>query len=161
MGCAVGALVQQGAPPLRRVSRRIISPSLVSLMLELMHFAQEVLDPERLKTPAAAELSDKEIEMAKMLVETLSSEWDPAKYEDRYQTAVRELIEAKVQNRPKTAKPLAPPIRGAGLDIVAILQESIRESAEKRKKTPARNAGRRTSTPSLKTKRRAGSLGND
>ena len=99
--------------------------------------------------------------MAKMLVETLSSEWDPAKYEDRYQTAVRELIEAKVQNRPKTAKPLAPPSRGAGLDIVAILQESIRESAEKQKKTPARNTGRRTSTPSLKTKRRAGSLGNN
>ena len=63
-----------------------------------------------------------------VLVETLSSEWDPAKYEDRYQTAVRELIEAKVQNRPKTAKALAPPIRGAGLDIVTILQESIREA---------------------------------
>ena len=126
-----------------------------------MHFAQEVLDPEGLKTPAAAELSDKEIEMAKMLVETLSSEWDPAKYEDRYQTAVRELIEAKVQNRPKTAKPLTPPSRGAGLDIVAILQESIRESAEKRKKTPARNTGRRTSTPPLKTKRRTASLGNN
>ncbi len=76
--------------------------------------------------------------MAKMLVETLSSEWDPAKYEDRYQTAVRELIEAKVQNRPKTAKPLTPPSRRAGLDIVAILEESIRESAEKRKKMPGR-----------------------
>src|SRR5437588_6596375 len=126
-----------------------------------MHFAQEVPDPEGLKTPAAAELSDKEIEMAKMLVETLSSEWDPAKYEDRSQTAVREWIEAKVQNRPKTAKPLAPPSRGAGLDIVAILQESIRESAEKRKKTPARNPGRRTSTPSLKTKRRAAPLGDN
>ena len=73
----------------------------------------------------------------------MSSEWDPAKYEDPYQTAVRELIEAKVQNRPKTAKPLAPPSRGAGLDIVAILQESIRESAETRKKAPGRPAGTR------------------
>jgi non-homologous end joining protein Ku len=81
--------------------------------------------------------------------------------EDRYHTAVRELIEAKVQNSPKTAKPLTPPSRCAGLDIVAILQESIRGSAEKRKKTPARNTGRRTSTPSLKTKRRAASLGNN
>ena len=107
------------------------------------------------------DLSDKEIEMAKMLVESLSSEWDPAKYEDRYQTAVRELIEAQVQNRPKTAKPLTPPSRGAGLDIVAILQESIRESAEKRKKTPGRPAATRRVTPSVKTKRRAGSLGNN
>ena len=65
-----------------------------------------------------------------------------------------------MQNRPKTAKPLAPPSRGAGLDIVAILQESIRESAEKRKKTPGRPAATRRVTPSLKTKRRTGSLGN-
>jgi len=38
----------------------------------------------------------------------------------------------------KSAKPLAPPPRGSEIDLLAVLQESIRESVEKRKKTPGR-----------------------
>jgi len=73
----------------------------------------------------------------------------------------REMIEARVQNRPKSAKPLAPPPRGSEIDLLAVLQECIRESAEKRKKTPGRPAAARRVTPSVKTKRRTGSLGNN
>jgi len=78
-----------------------------------------------------------------------------------YQTAVRELIEAKVQKPPKSAKPVAPPPRGSENDILAVLQESIRESAGKRKKTPGRPAATRRVTPTIKTKRRTGLLGNN
>ncbi len=106
------------------------------LMLELMHFAQEVLEPEGLRNVSGAELSAKEIEMAKSLVESLSGEWDPTKYVDRYEEALREVIEAKIQNRPQGEAPKAPKSAGPVIDLLAVLRESIRETADKRKSRP-------------------------
>jgi DNA end-binding protein Ku len=130
-------------------------------MLELMHFAQEVLEPEGLKTSFGTELMTKEIEMAKALIDSLSSEWEPTKYQDRYQSAVREMIAAKIQNRPKTEKAKAPRPTGPVIDLLAVLQESLRENADKRTK---RTAGARSSKPRstgalVKQKRRKGALG--
>src|SRR5687768_17330237 len=138
------ALIETGKIGIAKVAIRsreylaAVKPDGLFLMPELMHFAQEVLEPEGLKTPSAIELSSKEIEMAKALIDSLSNEWEPTKYEDRYQTAVREMTEAKIQNRPKTEKAKAPRFSGPAVDLLAVLQESLRENADKRKQSPIR-----------------------
>ena len=71
-----------------------------------MHFAQEVLDPEGLKS-AGQEVAPKELEMAKALIGAMTAEWEPEKYEDQYQTALKAMSEEKIQNRP--AEPALPP----------------------------------------------------
>src|SRR6478735_5588388 len=73
-----------------------VKPDGLFLILDLMHFAQEVLEPEGLRVVTGAELSAKEVQMAQMLVESMSGEWKPETYEDRYQTAVREMIDRKI-----------------------------------------------------------------
>ena len=45
------------------------------------------------------------------------------------------MIEARAQNRPRSAKPLAPPPCRSEIDILAVLQEGIGESAEKRNRS--------------------------
>jgi DNA end-binding protein Ku len=158
------ALIETGKIGIAKVAIRsreylaAVKPDGLFLMLELMHFAQEVLEPEDLKTPFGTELSAKEIEMAKALVDSLSNEWEPTKYEDRYQTAVREMIEAKVQNRPKTEKAKAPRSSGQVVDLLAVLQESLRENADKRKKSGAgaRGSKPRSTGALVKQKRRHG-----
>ena len=54
-----------------------VKPDGLFLMLELMHFAQEVLEPDALKTPSVNEISSKELDMAKALIESMTSEWEP------------------------------------------------------------------------------------
>ena len=101
------ALVETGKIGIAKVAIRnreylsAVKPDGFFLMLELMHFSQDVLEPEGLRNVSGAELSAKEIEMAKTLVDSLSGEWEPDKYVDHYQEALREMIEAKIQHRPK------------------------------------------------------------
>ena len=121
-----------------------------------MHFAQEVLEPELLKSPAGSRrLAPKELDMAKALIDAMTSEWEPAKYQDRYRDAVMEMIEEKAQNRPPQAKPVAPrPLAGI-IDITAVLQQSLLKAQETRGKQPAKRGRGKPALATVKQKRAA------
>src|ERR1700750_590714 len=72
-----------------------VKPDGLFLILELMHFASEVLTPEELKNGSVTAITDKELKMAQSLVESMSVAWEPEKYRDEYRTAVMDLIEKK------------------------------------------------------------------
>ena len=111
-----------------------VKPDGLFLILELMHFAHEVLDPATLNGAADREVSAKELGMAKTLIDTMTTEWDPTKYKDQYQAAVMEMIEAKVQKRPLLEKAGSP--RPSNIvDLVSVLQQSLDEAAGKGKKS--------------------------
>lgn len=130
-----------------------VKPDGLFLILELMHFAQEVLEPETLKS-ASAEVAPRELEMAKQLIAALTSDWEPEKYEDRYQTAVMAMIEEKVQKRAPAAV-AAPSKREPAGDILAILQQSLQRTASaKAKPVKAPRAPARTTSALVKAKRR-------
>ncbi len=59
-----------------------------ALVLELMHFAEELADAEKLHVPKKAEVGKREKEMAEALVKSMTSKWDPAKYKDDYRDAL-------------------------------------------------------------------------
>jgi DNA end-binding protein Ku len=126
------------------------------LMLELMHFAQEVLQPDGLKAPFNAELNPKEIAMAKQLIDSLSGAWEPEKYADTYQDAIREVIEQKIQHQPAKSKTPQPVVAGPTIDLLAILQQSIAEGTEKRKKAGARGTRPKTTAALVTRKRGSG-----
>ncbi len=131
-----------------------VKPDGLFLILELMHFAHEVLEPETLKSAAEKEVSPKELEMAKTLIETMTTEWEPTKYKDQYQTAVMEMIEEKATNKATAPKPSAPQFKSNVVDLVAILQESLKKAGDKKK--PAGRGGSTKSTAVLvKQKRRS------
>src|SRR3954470_17553449 len=75
-----------------------VKPDGLFLVLELMHFASEVLTPEELNRPSTT-LNDKELKMAQTLVESMTVEWDPKRYRDEYRDAVMEMIEQKATNK--------------------------------------------------------------
>jgi DNA end-binding protein Ku len=139
-----------------------VKPDGLFLILELMHFADEVLDPEDLKPAVDAAISAKELQMAKMLIETMSSDWDPAKYQDQYQTALRDLIDAKIAKRPLKSKEAPRRTADNTIDLVKILQESLASSGGKKergKTAPATGAtGKRSTATLVKQKRPRGAL---
>ncbi len=104
-----------------------VKPDGLFLVLELMHFASEVLTPEELNRPKT-ELNDKELKMAQALIDSMSVEWQPEKYRDAYRNAVMEMIEQKAKNKQLPAAPPAAPKATNVVDLVKVLQESISRS---------------------------------
>jgi len=134
-----------------------VKPDGLFLVLELMHFASEVLTPEELNRPKT-ELNDKELKMANALIESMSSDWEPQKYRDEYRGAVMEMIEQKAKNKQLPAAAPAAPKATNVVDLVKVLQESINRSQSVRVKRGGGNGSgaRRRSTSSLvRQKRRA------
>ena len=115
-----------------------VKPEGPGLVLELMHFAEELVDMSQLKIPER-EISKREMEMAKALIEGMTSQWDPHKYKDDYREALERLIQEKVEHGGELpGKPKAAGKRGPVIDLVAVLQESLAKTEAARKKAPAK-----------------------
>src|SRR5450759_3394183 len=132
-----------------------VKPDGLFLILELMHFASEILSPEELKNGPVSAITEKELKMAQSLIESMSVSWEPEKYSDAYRTAVMELIEQKAQHKEIAGKP-TPAVRATNVvDLVKVLQESLnRNQSLKPKRNGSRPASRSTSSL-VKQKRRA------
>jgi DNA end-binding protein Ku len=117
-----------------------VKPVGKALVLELMHFADELADPNQVGLPSV-ESGAKELEMAQSLVEAMSEEWQPDKYHDEYAAALMKVIEEKIAAGGKELPPVTQ--RGAApttnvVDIVAMLQESLKQRGK-----PAASEGKK------------------
>jgi DNA end-binding protein Ku len=110
-----------------------------ALVLELMHFADELLDAEKLHVPKKLEVGRREKEMAETLVKSMTSKWDPEKYKDDYRDALMEVIEEKVESGGKEIeeKPKEKKTSTKVIDLVAVLQESLKAQGGGKKKKSA------------------------
>lgn len=94
-----------------------------ALVLETMFWPDEIRVPSFPALESMPELSDQERSMARMLVDSLTSAWDPSRYRDEYRDAVTELIANKQAGLPV---PIAEPEEKAPvIDLVAALAASI------------------------------------
>ncbi|HEU5064305.1 MAG TPA: Ku protein [Gaiellaceae bacterium] len=101
-----------------------------ALLLETMYYADEVRKPERVN--GRVRVQEAEVEMAKSLVENLSADFDPKKYDDTYRKELLGLIRKKA----KGAK-LPEPQEGEEaevVDLMAALRESVEETKKGRKR---------------------------
>jgi DNA end-binding protein Ku len=107
------------------------------LVLELMHFADELADPGRLHIPKKIEVGKREMNMAKSLIDSMSSKWNPEKYRDDYREALMEVIEEKVEAGGKEIeeKPKRAPKPTKVIDLVSVLQKSLEQTGAKKKAT--------------------------
>jgi DNA end-binding protein Ku len=97
------------------------------LVMETMVFADEVVGTDELDgLPDSKELSvsDRELKMARQLIESLTDEFDPGKYKDEYREKVLELIEAKADGQEIAVQPEAPAPAKVP-DLMAALEASL------------------------------------
>lgn len=103
-----------------------VKPLGKALVLELMHFPDELADPGELNLPST-EPGKKELTMAQQLITSMSDMWEPEKWKDEYREALMKLIEEKAAapgkkltgTKSKGRKPTNV------VDLVSVLQESI------------------------------------
>jgi DNA end-binding protein Ku len=112
------------------------------LCLETMRYADEVLAPERELVDSQPEPSERELEMARQLVDTLSGTFDPEKYHDEYREEVLALIERKAAGEEIVA-PAAPEEPAKVLDLMAALEASLARTGAKQ---PGGGATKRAAT---------------
>jgi DNA end-binding protein Ku len=113
-----------------------VKPLDKGLVLELMHFADELVDPNELKLPGDVKVGQKEMNMAGSLIDGMSDKWDPGKFKDEYREAVMEVIEEKIAAGGKelpAAKGKAKKATNV-VDLVAVLQQSLNQSKGGKKK---------------------------
>jgi len=95
------------------------------LGMATMIFADEVVDPKRIDDlPEQVEVNDRELSIAKQLVDSLAGEFDPSKYRDTHREAVLELIERKAAGEEIAVQPQveeAAPVP----DLMAALKASL------------------------------------
>jgi DNA end-binding protein Ku len=121
-----------------------VKPEDGALLLELMHFADELADTTKLRIPKKVEVGKREINMATALIDSMTSKWNPEKYKDDYREALMQVIEEKVEAGGKEIeeKPRKAPKPTKVIDLVKVLQQSLEQTKGTRKKTraPAKRA---------------------
>ncbi len=98
------------------------------LGMATMIFADEVVDPERIDELDAArevEVNDRELSIAKQLVESLSGEFEPGKYQDTYREEVLALIERKAAGEEIAVQPAREEDEEPVPDLMAALKASL------------------------------------
>lgn len=128
-----------------------IKPQEKGLMLELMHYPEDLLEPAEFKTPAKKAPGAQELKMARSLIETMTAPWEPEDYEDEYHEVLEKIIEDKVKHKGRDTKaaPAAKSKRASNvIDLVAVLQQSLAENKKKpqtaaKKKRGGKSAAKR------------------
>ena len=115
-----------------------------AIILEIMHFGDELVDADKLKFPKKGHAGPREIDMAKKLIDGMTANWEPDKYKDDYKTQLMAMIEEKVKHpNEKHEKPKAVKKASNVIDLMSVLEESLSatkagKSKSQTSKTPAK-----------------------
>jgi DNA end-binding protein Ku len=100
-----------------------------TIALETMLYADELRSAADLDVPADMELGERELQMAKSLVEMLTTDFDAEKYHDNYREALMELIERKAEGQ-EIKRPA--PVVGKVTDLMEALRASVEAARRER-----------------------------
>jgi DNA end-binding protein Ku len=104
-----------------------IIPREEGILISTMFFADEVKEIQKQYTKP--EVSKQELDMAKLLINSMDTPFDPSKYKDEYQVKLRELIEAKISGREVVAA--EPESAGKVIDLMEALKASVEKAKNK------------------------------
>ena len=100
------------------------------LTLTTMRFADEVVPPDQLDGVESADgkkPAKRELDMAKQLIGSLSTDFKAEQYRDEYREELLGLIERKAQGKKVVTQPSEEPKPTKAPDLMAALQESLAE----------------------------------
>jgi DNA end-binding protein Ku len=118
-----------------------IRPAGEVLTMETMLFADELIDPGDLDELPDEDVraTEREVDMARQLIESLATGFDPTKYRDEYRERVLELIERKASGE-EVAIPAEPEAPAAVPDLMAALEASLAAAKGGKQKLEAAGA---------------------
>jgi DNA end-binding protein Ku len=107
-----------------------IIPREDGILISTMLYADEIMEIQ--KHYDKPQVAESELNMAKMLINSMDTPFEPSKYKDEYQTKLRALIESKISGKDVIAA--EPPKPGKIIDLMEALKASV-EKAKREKQT--------------------------
>jgi DNA end-binding protein Ku len=113
------------------------------LAMSTMNFADEIVPADAFDEPTAddAETTKREVDMARQLIESLATDWEPDKYHDTYRERVLEMIEQKADGKEIVIQPTEEPQEVP--DLMAALEASVKAAKSGRGDGAKASAGGR------------------
>ncbi len=119
-----------------------LKPNGEALILELMHYADELVAQNDFDFPELKEnVAPAELKVAKMLIDTMTSEkFEPERFRDTYREDVVAMLEARAAGKEIPADETARPAASNVVNLMDILQRSLEASSSKRGSAPRSQA---------------------
>lgn len=119
-----------------------VMPEGDALVMILLRYPQELVAPEDYKLPqggaADYRVAPKELEMAKQLIESMTSEWAPDDYQDEFRERLSEIIKKRVKQAGATTTFEESEQREDAATNVVDFMSLLQKSLETNKRTPAK-----------------------
>ncbi len=97
------------------------------MTLQTMRFAHEIQDMNELNLPKA-EVSQKEMDLANTLIDSMTDKFDPSKYKDNYYEKVMEVVQNKIAGVAPQLPAAAAKAPGKVVDLMEILKMSLNKT---------------------------------
>jgi len=101
-----------------------IIPRENGVLISTMFYADDIKDLQ--KSYSKPEVAEPELNMAKMLINSMDTPFDPAKYKDEYQLKLRKLIEDKIAGKEVVAA--QPEAAGNVINLMDALKASVEQT---------------------------------
>jgi DNA end-binding protein Ku len=118
-----------------RQSQHLVGVKVVgdALVLEIMRFANELVDAGEYSFPSRSAVRPQELKMAEQLVGNLAEPFDPTRYTDDYRANLMRIIKAKMKGKkPNLEEPEAEAKDSGVLDLMSRLRASLEEGSGKK-----------------------------
>lgn len=111
-----------------------IKPRGELLVLELMHFLDELVDAGELRAPAKMKPTAQEVSIAGNLIDNMTAKWKPEEYSDDYREALLKLIRSKARKGGKEIEPVVArkPKATNVIDLVEVLKRSVKQTQRRK-----------------------------
>ena len=118
-----------------------IRPQNGALLLNTLHWPDEIRASEDLDIPGDVRVSPAELKMAENLVGMMAADFEPEEYKDEYKQAVMKLVEAKVEKREVIEAP-EPEAETTVVDLMSALKASVEKAKRGEAKAKRASSGR-------------------
>jgi DNA end-binding protein Ku len=152
-------MVGIGSVTMRSNSMHLVGIKVVedALVMNIMRYADELVDTSSFTFPSAENVRPAELQMAEQLVNTLADEFAPEKYADVYKNNLMKIINDKMKGKKITVEEPEEPEPTNVIDLMARLQESLAQGKKKKgkkseKAEPEAEAEAETPAPPAKEK---------
>jgi len=116
-----------------------LSPLDGHMLMNTLHWPDEIRSVEGIRgVDNSVKITDRELQMAKTLVESLADSFDPERFQDNYKEALMKVVKAKVEGQETISAP-EPEAAPKVMDLMEALKASV-EAAKKSKPEAAKPA---------------------
>ncbi len=109
-----------------------LKPNGDALVLELMHFADEIVEQSTLELPASETPAENEMKVAKLLIDTMTEAFVPEAFTDTYREQMLAMIEARAAGKEAPEAETKAPERNNVVNLMDVLQRSLEQTKRSR-----------------------------